>query len=166
MHPTQYLDKLTDLSEQDHLPLSELRPVPATDIMAVERELGFELPSQYIDFLCLVGVGSELGVARWHHLDLGRSGNLLSLREEWRHPQLEAMRAARVKMSRLPRGFLPIYDPCDGEVFGLVPASRHKFKQAVYCWDTETFELWEVAKDFNDFLDYLSSSEDEGQHLA
>jgi hypothetical protein len=161
MEITAYSDFLAELAERDGLELTPLQPQAITDIHALERALGRDLPEAYEHFLHEVGAGELFGgLAVWYHADITMPGNLKEVSETFAEAQEEARRM-RGGGQRLPKGFLPIYDAFEGEVFGLLPESKSRYGQAVYSWDCDELALTKVAEDFYGFLDFLAQSEGE-----
>jgi hypothetical protein len=162
MHPTVYCECLAYVARRDGLAESDLRPVLASDVLTIEHELGAQLPEQYEDFLRSVGVGCEYGgLSWWWHLDVTRPGNLLEKNHRLVGEQLRELRKMGLARDKYPAGFLAIYDPCDGEVFGFLRCPETCFLPKVVAWDTEEFTLSTVAPDFNHFLDYLADCDPE-----
>lgn len=157
MKALQYREHLVKTSRLEKLPTSSLRPVLATDILAVERELGAQLPEQYEEFLTEVGVGDEYGgLSVWYHLDITRPGNLLDVNEHLAEDQTNQMKKEGLPPSRYPKDFLAIYDGKDGQVYGFLRSQAARFFPQVNAWDQEGFNLVSVAIDFEHFLDWLS----------
>ena len=160
MKPRDYLQCLELITLRDDLSPSELHPALTTEVLTIERELGAELPEAYEEFLTEVGCGCEFGgVAWWYHLDITRPGNLLEVNQHLVREQAQAMRQIGRSPTEFPTGFLAVYDPCDGEVFGFQLNGGGRYAPAVWAWDTEEFELREVAPDMCHFLDYLLEGE-------
>jgi hypothetical protein len=160
MKPCEYLDCLEIIAARDDMPHSELHPVLATDILTVERELGAELPETYEEFLTDVGAGNEFGgTAWWYHFDITRPGNLLEATRTFAEEQIRALRDAGRPIRQFPSGFLAIYDPCDGEIFGFRLNGGSRYDDAVWAWDTDDLTQRRVADDFCAFLDYLLEGE-------
>jgi hypothetical protein len=156
MTAADYLERLEKCAVRDKLPPSELRPCSSADIMSVEHEVGMTLPSEYVDFLCQVGTGKEFGgLAIWFHLDLTRPGNVLECSQRLMHDQTQTMSEAGIDAEHYPEGLLIFYDPCDGGMYGFLPASDSVYHPHVYFWDCETHELEQVADNLYIFLALL-----------
>ena len=160
MEPREYLDYLSECAEHDHLPPSNLRPCSLVDVSSVEHEVKKHLPSAYVDFLCQVGVGEEHGgLGKWFHLDVSHHGNILEIAEEIAEEQREAK---KVVSARHHKGFLPVYDSCDGAIYGFMPnGNSTHYQPTVFCWDTDSFVLERVSDTFFDFLSYLAEVDEE-----
>jgi hypothetical protein len=152
MKPGIYVEALRLLEAREALEDSHLVPALASDILAVERELGAELPQQYEDFLRHAGCGVEHGgLAIWYHLDLTRPGNLIDVNRQLREDSLAALRRAGHSTRRFPRGFMAIYDSCDGELFGYLQRG-HYFLPEIIAWDVEELTTRKIASDLYEFL--------------
>lgn len=140
--PREYRDALALIAAAHSLEPSSLRPVTASDIIAVERELGRTLPDEYATFLVEIGCGDEYGgLARWFHFDITEPGNVL---EE----------STRFQARGNPRGFLAVYDPFDGDVYGFLPMQR-SYRSEPHSWNQERRELRQLASSFSELLDEL-----------
>jgi len=143
--PLIYLECLKIVEQRDKLEKNNLTPVMLNEIMAVEDELGIDLPEQYENFLLQVGPGSEYGqLAYWYHLDLTRDGNLLQINQEL---QKRAKNRPRNPLKR----FLAVYDPCDGSLVGFV-RTNDGYKKEVFAWFEDERVLEPLAQDFCSFL--------------
>jgi hypothetical protein len=155
MDPLTYLEQLHECGDRDGLEASELEPAQVMDIMTAERTLGTSLPEDYQEFLVAVGCGPVYGgLSEWFHLDITIPGNIVDVSRE--------LAAAEVQRSRdkhqrnlLPHGFLTIYDSCDGDIFGFVPADSSTYQAPVFAWDRDTVSLREVAPSFSAFLEWI-----------
>lgn len=147
MEPLVYAECLKLASERFDIAPSDLQRVMINEVMALEDEIGADLPEQYEAFLTDVGVGQEFsGLGYWFHCDLAREGNLLRVNGKlWRgqHQQYER---------RMPAEFFAVYDPCDGTLIGF-KRENGSFGAPVYCWHPETNELEEISEDFCSFLE-------------
>ncbi len=157
----RYRDCLDLVAERFDLDPSNLKPVMATDIFAVERALGMNLPSPYATFLEEVGAGEEFGgLSTWLHCDLLREGNVVQIGRDLLASARERMARPRGS-KRLPPGFLPVYDDRDGLIYGFAPRDSHNYDDQVFAWDMEEMEMKSISPTFAEFLDFLI-----GDHLG
>jgi hypothetical protein len=142
MTSEQYRDYL-DAFVDEGFSSASLHPVQATQIFAVESQLGVNLPEQYETFLTTVGTGEECGgVGCWHHLDIMSPGNILEA-------------STQVPRDSHASGMLVIYDSYDGEIYGFLP-DKSRYRPEVYAWDQEGGDMRKVADSFENFLDCLA----------
>lgn len=155
MRPAVYYECLQLIATRDRLDRSDLHPVMLSQIIAIEDELGAHLPDQYEDFILEAGVGTEHGgLASWYHLDLTRPGNVIAENARLRSSQAKEMRERGRKRCRFPKGFLAIYDPHEGEVFGFV-RDGNSYGVEVFLWDLDEYYLELAYDSFAEFLDGL-----------
>jgi hypothetical protein len=143
MTSEQYRDYLDAFSDEGYSSAS-LHPVQATQIFAVESQLGVNLPEQYETFLTTVGTGEECGgVGRWYHLDIMSTGNIIEM-------------SGQIPGDGDAAGMLVIYDSCDGDLYGFLP-DKARFRPEVFAWDGDVGEMRPVAESFEAFLDCLAN---------
>ena len=143
--PEMYEMCLRWIAYRDNLEVSVFSPAQLADIFAVEEELGESLPGAYEEHLLHLGPGQEYGgLSTWLHLDLARSGNILS--------------------GDMPRGFLPFYDSHEGEIFGYY-RNGSPFSERVFVWEggESTEECFASLSDF--YRDRLDCSDEEIEEL-
>lgn len=151
MEPRVYAECLKVSAARDELAPSDLHPVMMNEIMAVEDELGVDLPEQYESFLVTVGAGAEFGgLAHWYHCDLAREGNLIRVNTCLWHGERKGCNGSRFD-ARTPRDFLAVYDPCDGSLIGF-RRKNGRFHPDVFSWDPDDGGLVPVTDDFCSFL--------------
>lgn len=152
MQPGVYLQCLKLVAERDGLGPSELAPVAIADILALEQELGMQLPPAYEEFLTVVGVGEEHGgLGVWFHLDLGRTGNLLEVNESL---------AERHRL-RLPENFLIFYESRGDAFYGFPSARKRRYSDEVYVLDPEEDKPQPFAADLGEFLEANTDCDEE-----
>lgn len=151
MEPRVYAECLKLAAARDGLAPSDLHPVMMNEIIAVEDELGVDLPEQYESFLVTVGAGPEFGgLAHWYHCDLAREGSLIRVNTCLWNGERDCCFGSGFEV-RSPKDFLAVYDPCDGSLIGF----RRKngcFHPEVFSWDPGDGGLEAVADDFCGFL--------------
>ena len=147
LEPELYRECLRLIAERDSLPHCSFIPARMSEIISIEEELSMNLPRHYQEYLLRVGVGEEHGgLAVWYHLDVGRGGNVLEKRE---------------KSPARKKRFLPIYDSCDGEIFGFCQNGK-AFIEKIYVFDEDDETLEEAYEGFSFFLsDKLDCSPEE-----
>lgn len=157
MEPGVYLRCLELVAERDKLEPCDLAPVAIADILAVEQELGMQLPSAYEDFLTAVGVGEEHGgFGVWFHLDLGRTGNLLEVNEAL---------AERFKV-RSPKRFLAFYESRGDAFYGFAADRGRRYGDEVFVLDPEIGKPQLFAADLGEFLEANTDCSEEEIQLA
>lgn len=134
---------------------SILRPALATDVMAIEREIGASLPNQYQDFLVKAGTGVEYGgLAVWYHLDLMMSGNIIEASKDMTDEAKKSLRAADQSPKKIPKDILVISDRCDGSYLCL-RLSGNSYNEAIWIWDSEDLSFEKLADDLEGALDII-----------
>jgi hypothetical protein len=148
INPHLYRDCLDYIAERDSLSKSVFHPVMLSDVIAVEEELGNELPIQYEEFITELGVGEEYGgLSKWLLLDLTVDENILNRNQELKEGD-------QYNKYKAPRNFFAVYDQHDGIFVGFQQMKNKKLAQQVTAWDSETGELEIISDSFYDFLEY------------
>lgn len=123
--------------------------------MAIEREIGASLPTQYQDFLVEAGTGVEYGgLAVWYHLDLMMTGNIVEASNNVVRQAKEALRLASRSPKQIPCDILAISDRCDGSYLCL-RRSGNSYNEAIWIWDSEDLAFEKLADNLEEALSLI-----------